>query len=63
MRVPLFWLRELVEGLPEAERLAEGLTMAGLPVEGIEVFGAGVRGVVAGRITDIRPVEGSGQLK
>lgn len=62
MRVPLFWLRDLVEGLPEVEELARGLTMAGLPVEGVETFGEGVRGVMAGRIVALAPLPGSEHL-
>ncbi|MDI6871984.1 MAG: phenylalanine--tRNA ligase subunit beta [Bacillota bacterium] len=63
MRVPVFWLRELVDDLPDVETLAQGLTMGGLPVEGVEVFGEGVRGVVAGRILELRPLPGSEHLQ
>ncbi|MGE5554172.1 MAG: phenylalanine--tRNA ligase subunit beta [Betaproteobacteria bacterium] len=63
MQVPLFWLSELVDDLPEVGRLAEGLTMSGLPVEGIETFGEGVRGVVAGRIVALEPLTGSEHLQ
>lgn len=64
MRVPVFWLRELVSGLPaEAGRLADGFTMAGLPVDAVETFGGGVKGVVAGRLEDVAPLAGSDHLK
>lgn len=64
MRVPVFWLRELVSGLPsEADRLAEGFTMAGLPVDVVETFGGGVKGVVAGRLDEVEPLAGSDHLK
>jgi len=36
VRVPVSWLAEFVDGLPEIEPLAEHLTMAGLEVEAIE---------------------------
>jgi len=35
MRVPLEWLSEFVEGLPEIDELCEGLTLAGLEVEDV----------------------------
>ena len=36
MRVPISWLSEYVEGLPDVDVLAEKLTMAGLEVEAVE---------------------------
>ncbi len=36
MRVPLEWLGEFVEDLPDVDELAEGLTLAGLEVEEVE---------------------------
>jgi phenylalanyl-tRNA synthetase beta chain len=63
MRVPLFWLRELVDDLPETGCLADGLTMAGLPVEGVATFGGGVCGVVAGRLLGLEPLSGRDHLK
>lgn len=55
MRVPLTWLRELVEiDVPIAE-LRRRLTMAGLEVEEVQVVGEGWRDVTIGRIVDLQP--------
>ncbi len=55
MKVPLSWLRELVEidvPLPELRRR---LTMAGLEVEDVQVVGSDWRNVTIGRIVELQP--------
>jgi phenylalanyl-tRNA synthetase beta chain len=55
MRVPLSWLRELVDVDLEPERLAERLTMLGMEVKGIERRGAEWADVVVGELLDVKP--------
>lgn len=55
MRVPISWLAEYVDPLPDVEVLAEGLTSLGLQVESIHRPGAGISGVVVGEVLDIKP--------
>jgi phenylalanyl-tRNA synthetase beta chain len=61
MRVPLSWLRELVD-LPATEdayAVAERLTAAGLVVETVDTFGADLRGpVVVGQVLDVEELTG-----
>ncbi|MCX7819895.1 MAG: phenylalanine--tRNA ligase subunit beta [Kiritimatiellae bacterium] len=54
MRVPLEWLRELVEFEDSPEGLAERLTFSGIEVEGIERVGADLSGVI---VAEVRSVE------
>jgi phenylalanyl-tRNA synthetase beta chain len=55
MKVPLSWLRELVEiDVPVAE-LRHRLTMSGLEVEDVHEVGSDWRGVTIGRIVDLQP--------
>lgn len=54
MRVPLEWLRELVEFDDTPEGLAERLTFGGIEVEAIERVGSDFAGVVA---AEVRAVE------
>ncbi|RMF79450.1 MAG: phenylalanine--tRNA ligase subunit beta, partial [Nitrospirae bacterium] len=59
MRVPLSWLRELVEFDLDLDRLCHGLTMAGLEVAGVEnpaarLAGCGDR-LVVGRLLEVAP--------
>jgi phenylalanyl-tRNA synthetase beta chain len=53
MRIPLDWLRELVQLDHSPEALAERLTMAGLVVDAIEPVGRIDARVVVGRITAV----------
>ena len=55
MKVPLSWLRELVEvDVPVAE-LSQRLTMAGLEVEEVDQVGSDWRDVTIARIVDLEP--------
>lgn len=63
MRVPLGWLRELVDlGDTDADELAHTLTMGGLEVDEVVWPTAGVAGVVVAQVTGMEPVEGSDKL-
>jgi phenylalanyl-tRNA synthetase beta chain len=62
MRVPLHWLRELVDVDVSADELAEKLSMRGAAVDSVERFAPGVSGIVAGRVSDTADVEGSDKL-
>jgi phenylalanyl-tRNA synthetase beta chain len=55
MRVPLSWLRELVEIDVPLIELRQRLTMAGFEVEEIQEVGRDWRGVVLGRIVNLQP--------
>src|SRR5438132_5822893 len=54
MKVPLSWLRELVEIDVPVIELRHRLTMAGLEVEDVHQVGRGWRDVIVGRIVDLR---------
>lgn len=63
MRVPLGWLRELVDvGDTSADELAHALTMGGLEVDEVLWPTAGVRGVVVAEVAEMEPVAGSDKL-
>ncbi len=62
MRVPLSWLRELVDVEETPERLADRLTLLGMEVSAIERIGDDWQGVVVGELTDVAPHPGSGRL-
>jgi phenylalanyl-tRNA synthetase beta chain len=55
MRIPLSWLRELVDVDLPVEVLADRLNAAGLEVESITRPGAGIRGVRAVRVLHHEP--------
>lgn len=55
MRVPLEWLRELVEFDDTPEGLAERLTFGGIEVEAIERVGSDLAGVVAAEVRAVEP--------
>jgi len=55
MKLPYFWLAELVENLPPAEELAEILTMRGFEIEEINAPGEEIQDVVIGKILDCQP--------
>jgi len=55
MRVPLSWLRELVEVEVPLPELRHRLTMSGLEVEELYEVGRDWRGVILARITDLEP--------
>ncbi|MBV9134766.1 MAG: phenylalanine--tRNA ligase subunit beta, partial [Chloroflexi bacterium] len=55
MRVPLSWLRELVEIDVPLPELRQRLTMAGLEVEDLHVIGQDWRDVQIARVVDLQP--------
>ena len=55
MRVPLSWLRELVEIDVPVSELRHRLTMAGLEVEEVHQVGSDWRGITIGKIVDLEP--------
>ncbi|QJA06798.1 phenylalanine--tRNA ligase subunit beta [Thermosulfurimonas marina] len=54
MRVPVSWLKELVETELSAEELAERLTLGGLEVEGVEEAYQALGPVVAAEILEVK---------
>lgn len=50
VRLPLSWLRDLVDVELDASRLADRLAGAGVPVEGVQRAGEELAGLVCGRI-------------
>ncbi len=62
MRVPLSWLRELVDVDLTPEQLADRLTVLGMEVQGIERIGADWAHVVVGEILEVAPHPGSTRL-
>ncbi|MCG0274543.1 MAG: phenylalanine--tRNA ligase subunit beta [Thermosediminibacteraceae bacterium] len=62
MRVPLKWLKEYVDYKGSAEELAEKLTMSGSNAEGIEYVGQDIKGVVIGKILEIKKHPNSDKL-
>jgi phenylalanyl-tRNA synthetase beta chain len=55
MKVPLSWLRELVEIEVPLGELRHRLTMAGLEVEELREVGGDWRDVILGRVVDLQP--------
>jgi len=55
MKVPLSWLRELVEVSVPVPELARRLTMAGLEVEDVHVVGSDWRDVSIARVAELEP--------
>ncbi|HEY8415595.1 MAG TPA: phenylalanine--tRNA ligase subunit beta, partial [Thermaerobacter sp.] len=62
MRVPLEWLREMIDVQETPEELAELLTGVGLEVDAIERVAPGAGGVVAGRVLAVEPHPDAGSL-
>jgi phenylalanyl-tRNA synthetase beta chain len=62
MRVPLSWLREMVDFDLEPEALAERLTLLGMEVKGIQRIGADWDNVVVGELLEVGPHPGSSKL-
>lgn len=63
MKVPISWLRELVDFDATPEDLAEKLTFSGVEVEGIEKTGSDYTNVVVGEITAITRHPGADRLR
>ena len=62
MRVPLSWLRELVDVDLSPEALADRLTLLGMEVSAIEAIGDEWRQVVVGELLEVAPHPGSTRL-
>jgi phenylalanyl-tRNA synthetase beta chain len=62
MRVPIHWLRELVDIDVSTDELAERLSHTGSAVDSIDRFAEGVSGVVVGRVVDVADVAESDKL-
>ena len=58
MRVPLSWLRELVDVELEPEALAERLTLLGMEVSAIERIGAEWRASSSGELLEVGATPG-----
>lgn len=56
MRIPISWLRELVDVDASTEELAERLSLSGTSVESIERLGGDVRDVVVGRLLEVAEI-------
>ena len=55
MRIPLSWLRELVDVQLTPEQLADALTLRGLEVRGIERWGSAWNKMVVGELLEVGP--------
>jgi len=62
VNVPVSWLAELVEELPDAARLSDLLPGLGLGVEAVHELPAAPAGVVVARIVEAEPIVGSDHL-
>ncbi len=62
MRVPLKWLKELVDIDVDVQELANTLSRTGSAVDKIERFAEGVSGVIVGSVLDVRDVPESDKL-
>ena len=55
MRIPLSWLRELVDVQLTPEQLADALTLRGLEVRGVERWGSAWNKMVVGELLEVGP--------
>ena len=55
MRIPLSWLRELVDVQLTPEQLADALTLRGLEVRGVERWGGNWNKMVVGELLEVGP--------
>ena len=55
MRIPLSWLRELVDVQLSPEQLADALTLRGLEVRGVERWGSAWNKMVVGELLEVGP--------
>jgi len=62
VRVPLSWLREMVDVDMEPEVLAERLTLLGMEVKGIDRIGSEWSDVIVGELLEVAPHPGSSKL-
>jgi phenylalanyl-tRNA synthetase beta chain len=63
MKIPVIWLKELVEFEDTMEGLSDKLTFAGLEVENIETIGSTFDGVVVGEVIQIEPHPNADKLR
>ena len=63
MKISEKWLREWVDPPVGSEELVSQLTSAGLEVDSIESVGGDMRGVVVGRVLEVRPHPDADRLK
>ena len=55
MRIPLSWLRELVDVQLTPQQLADALTLRGLEVRGVERWGSAWNNMVVGELLEVGP--------
>lgn len=55
MRIPLKWLKELVDITEDIEALSQTMTQLGMEVEQIETIGADISGVLVGQVVEKNP--------
>lgn len=63
MKVPYRWLKEWVDLVASPEDIRDKLTFSGIEVEGITVCGGVPKGVVAGKIEEVRPHPNADRLR
>ena len=62
MRAPLSWLRDFADFPDDIGGLTAALDDLGLVVEEVEHVGQGLESVVVSEVTEITPIEGSGDV-
>lgn len=62
MLLPIEWLKDYIDTEKTARELADGLTLSGSHVESIISLDKGVKGVVVGKILDLKPHENADKL-
>lgn len=55
MKISYHWLKRYLSTIPEPQKTAEILTLAGLEVEEIEQKGSDFKGIVVGRVLEVKP--------
>jgi phenylalanyl-tRNA synthetase beta chain len=62
MLLPIEWLKDYIDTDKTTRELADGLTLSGSHVESIISLDKGVKGVVVGKILDLKPHENADKL-
>lgn len=62
MRVSIQWLREWVDIAEQPARIAEQLTTAGLEVDSVEPVAPDLAGIIAARVSEVRPHPNASRL-